>query len=55
MIRDLTLDELRRLDAGSKFDPKFKGERIATLREILTLCKDKVDVLLDIKETDARS
>ena len=28
LVRDLTFDELRRLDAGSKFDAKFKGEPV---------------------------
>src|SRR5262249_57066016 len=51
LVRDLTLAELRRLDAGRRFDRKFAGERVPTLREVLELCRDKVDVLLDLKET----
>ncbi len=34
----LTLEELRRLDAGAWFDPRYAGERIPTLREALDLC-----------------
>lgn len=34
-VRAMTLDELRRLDAGSWFSPNFAGERIPTLREYL--------------------
>ncbi len=34
-IFDKTLDELLKLDFGSKFDPKFKGLKIATFEEIL--------------------
>jgi glycerophosphoryl diester phosphodiesterase len=30
-----TFEELRRLDAGSRFDPAFAGERIPLLREVL--------------------
>lgn len=50
LARDLTLAELRKLDAGSWFDPKYKGERIPTMREILELGKGKIDVLLDLQE-----
>ncbi len=50
-ISDLTFAEVRRLDAGSWFDPKYKDERIPTLQEILETAKGKTDVLLDLKET----
>ncbi|HXC51901.1 MAG TPA: glycerophosphodiester phosphodiesterase family protein [Candidatus Limnocylindrales bacterium] len=49
-IKDKTLDEVEKLDAGEKFDPKFKGERIPTLEQELTVCRGKVDALLDLKE-----
>jgi glycerophosphoryl diester phosphodiesterase len=51
LIGDLTLAELRQLDFGGKFDAKFKDEPIPTLREVLELCKGKIDVMLDLKET----
>jgi len=47
----LTLAELRQLDFGSWFDPKFRDERIPTLEEILVLCKGRIDVMLDLKES----
>lgn len=50
-VGDKTLAELKQLDFGSKFDPKFKGERIPTVQEIFELCKGKIDVMLDLKET----
>ena len=34
---DLTLDEVRRLDAGSWFDPGFAGEKVPTVEEVLKL------------------
>lgn len=34
-VKDLTLIELRKLDAGSHFDIAFRGERIPTLEEVL--------------------
>jgi glycerophosphoryl diester phosphodiesterase len=49
-VSEKTLAELRELDAGSWFNPTFKGERIPTLRETLELCKGKIDVMLDLKE-----
>ena len=36
-VRDLTPDQLRRLDAGSWFAPSFSGERIPGLPEVLEL------------------
>jgi glycerophosphoryl diester phosphodiesterase len=43
-VRDMTLVELRRLDAGSWFGSEFTGERIPTLDEILEFSK-KNDVV----------
>src|SRR5258706_7669974 len=38
-VHDLTLAELRRLDAGSWFGSEFAGEHIPTLEEILEFAK----------------
>lgn len=43
-VHDMTLGELRRLDAGSWFGSEFAGERIPTLEEILEFAK-KHDVV----------
>ena len=54
-VRDLTLAELRKLDAGRWFSPAFAGERVPTLEEVFILIKTLgIDVLiaLDIKEDD---
>lgn len=40
-VKDLTLEEIRRLDAGSWFDKSFAGEPIPTLSEVLELAADK--------------
>lgn len=50
-INDQTLAEIQQLDAGSKFNPKFAGERVPTLAQVLTICRGKIDVLLDLKES----
>jgi glycerophosphoryl diester phosphodiesterase len=49
-VADHTLQEIRKLDAGSWFDPQFAGERIPTLQEVLTLAKGKVPVNIEIKD-----
>src|SRR5207253_10737071 len=49
-VADLTLDEVRKLDAGIKFDARFKGERVPTLREVLELGKGKIGIMIDLKE-----
>lgn len=51
-VSEFTLAEIKKLDAGSKFDKKFAGERVPTLQEVLTVAKGKVGVMLDLKEPD---
>lgn len=56
-VADLTLADLRGLDAGGWFDPAFAGERVPTLAEAFTLLRDRgtspVLVALDFKCADA--
>ncbi len=47
-----TLAELRKLDAGSWFAPRFVGEKIPTFEEVLRLCKGKIRVKVDVKQAD---
>ena len=49
-VADLTLAAVKKLDAGAKFDPKFAGERVPTLREVLERAKGKIGVMIDLKE-----
>ena len=51
-IHDQTLAELKRLDAGSWKDPKWAGETIPTLDEVLKTIPDQCGILIEIK-TDA--
>lgn len=53
LVREKTLAELRKLDAGAWFGPQFAGERIPTLTEALVLCRGRCDILLDLKEQGA--
>jgi glycerophosphoryl diester phosphodiesterase len=50
-VNNITLADLRKLDAGSHFSPAYKGEPVATLAEVLQECRGKIDVLLDLKES----
>jgi glycerophosphoryl diester phosphodiesterase len=52
-VAALTLEELKRLDAGSKFARRFASSRILTLSEALHLAKGRVNLYLDCKKIDA--
>jgi glycerophosphoryl diester phosphodiesterase len=49
-VAAMTLAEVRKLDAGVRFSPRFKGERVPTLKEVLSLAKGKIGVMIDLKE-----
>ncbi len=49
LVRDYTMAELKRFDAGSWKDPRFKGERIPSLEEVLEVAKGRVGVAIEIK------
>jgi len=51
---ELSLDELRALDAGSWFSPDFAGERIPTLAEVLDTYGGDVPIDIEIKSTTPR-
>jgi glycerophosphoryl diester phosphodiesterase len=51
-VKDLTLQELKRLDAGKWYGPEFAGERIPTLEEVLDRYRGKIGILIEIKEPD---
>ena len=49
-VKDLTLSQLKSLDAGSWFDPAFKGERIPTLKEVIDLVSGRCKLInIEIK------
>jgi glycerophosphoryl diester phosphodiesterase len=51
-VSELSLDELRSLDIGTKTGPKWKDTKIPTFEEILDLCKGKTGIYLDLKAAD---
>lgn len=49
LVSRMTLEQLKSLDAGSWKNPKYAGERIPTLAEVLDAAKGKGLLLLDLK------
>ena len=49
LVRDHSMAELKRFDAGSWKGARFKGERIPSLDEVLALAKGRVGVAIEIK------
>ena len=48
-VKNLSLREIKRLDAGGWFDPTFKDCRVPELCEVLDLVKDKIEINIEIK------
>jgi glycerophosphoryl diester phosphodiesterase len=50
-IADLTLEEVKRADAGARFASAFRGERVPTLRQVIELVKTsgKTQIRLDLE------
>jgi glycerophosphoryl diester phosphodiesterase len=51
-VADLTLQELKGLDAGGWFGPSFAGERIPTLTEVFELARGRVLLNIELKKGD---
>ena len=49
-VSDHSLAELKALDAGSRFDATFAGERIPTLLEVLVEVGDRLLINIELKE-----
>lgn len=49
LANDFTLEEIKRLDAGSWFDRKFAGEKIPTFQEAIDLVKGKAGMYPELK------
>lgn len=50
LVRDMTLRQIRRLDAGRWMAPKFRGVRVPTLADALRVCKGKLIPVIEIKD-----
>ena len=49
-VADKTLAELKALDAGFRFNPRFAGERIPTLTEVLDITRGRILVNIELKK-----
>ncbi|MDD2430486.1 MAG: glycerophosphodiester phosphodiesterase family protein [Bacillota bacterium] len=49
-VKTKTYDYLKTLDAGSSFNRKFAGEPIPLLRDVLLEIKDKVTLVIELKQ-----
>ena len=50
LVSEMTLEQLKQLDIGSRISPQWSRERIPTFEEILELCKGRVGIYLDLKD-----
>ena len=48
-IKDLTIAEIKKLDAGIKFDARFCGERVPRLVEVVEWAKTRIPLVIEIK------
>ena len=48
-IWNATRTDLAEIDIGSWFDPTFKDERVPTLQDVLTECKGRIGVNIELK------
>jgi len=53
-VSELTLEEIKKLDAGAWFAARFAGTEILTLREALEIAKGKINLYLDCKQIDPK-
>ena len=53
-VSQMTLDQIKSLDAGSWFDERFAGERVHTLSEVFERYKNKLRFHIEIKPKEAQ-
>lgn len=49
-INKMTFAEIKKIDVGSWFHPKFKNEKIPSIEEILQFAKNKIYINFEIKD-----
>ena len=55
LIKDMTLAQVRALDAGARFSPQFAGTKVPTFDEALALAHGKIGVYVDTKVADPQA
>ena len=51
-INSLTLEEIKKLDAGSWFDVAYSNQQVPTLEEILIRYKNRAHIFIEIKSNE---
>jgi glycerophosphoryl diester phosphodiesterase len=49
VVRSMTLNQIRRLDAGGRFGREFRGEKVPTLEEVLVLANGRCGLNIELK------
>ncbi len=49
-VKDLSFDQIQQLDGGSWFDPKFEGEKIPSLDQVLQLINGQSTLVIEVKD-----
>jgi len=49
-VNELTIEEIKEIDAGSWYSPEFSNQRILTLEELLQLPRGRIGVMLEVKQ-----
>jgi glycerophosphoryl diester phosphodiesterase len=52
MLEDFTLAEVKRLDAGTWFDPKFRGTRVPTFGETIDALRGRSGLFIELKSPE---
>ena len=52
LIKELNINEIKEIDYGSWFNPKFSGERIPLLSEAISYLRDKAYLNIEIKRIE---
>ncbi|WP_264738280.1 glycerophosphodiester phosphodiesterase [Cytobacillus firmus] len=52
LIEDLTVKDIKKLDAGSWFSPAFAGEKIPLLNEVLKKVSGKTGIIIEMKSPE---
>jgi glycerophosphoryl diester phosphodiesterase len=50
LVSEMNLEQLKQLDIGGRISPEWSNERIPTFEEILSLCKGRIGIYLDLKD-----
>lgn len=48
-VRELTFEQLQKFDSGAWFSEKYKGEKIPSLQQVLSLIYGKCGLLIEVK------